>query len=36
VAIPNDQVGNVFLEFSKLPPRDLADLGTQVGLKTHE
>jgi hypothetical protein len=36
MAIPEDQVGNVFLEFSKLPPGDLADLGKQLGFKTHE
>jgi hypothetical protein len=36
LAIPEDQVGNVFLEFSKLPPQDLIDLGKQLGLKTHE
>lgn len=36
VAIPNNQVGKVFLEFSKLPPQDLTDLGKQLGLKTHE
>jgi hypothetical protein len=36
MAIPNDQVGNVFLEFSKLPPQDFIDLGKQLGLETHE
>jgi hypothetical protein len=36
VAIPQDQVGNVFLEFSKLPPQDLIDLGKQLGLKMDE
>jgi hypothetical protein len=36
VAIPNDQVGNPFLEFCKLPPQDLVDLGKQLGLKTDE
>ena len=36
MAIPNDQVGNVFHEFSKLPPQDLIDLGKQLGLKTQE
>jgi hypothetical protein len=36
LAIPRDQVGNVFLEFSKLPPPDLIDLGKQLGLKKHQ
>ena len=36
LAIPNDQVGNVFLEFGKLPPQDFIDLGKQLGLETHE
>lgn len=36
LAIPNNQVGNVFLEFSKLPPQELADLAGQLGLKTQE
>ena len=36
LAVRNDQVGNVFLEFSKLPPQGLIDLGKQLGLKTHE
>jgi hypothetical protein len=36
LAIPRDQAGNVFLEFSKLPSRDLVDLGKQVGLKKHQ
>jgi hypothetical protein len=33
LAIPRDQAGNVFLEFSKLPSPDLIDLGKQLGLK---
>jgi hypothetical protein len=36
VAIPQDQVGNVFLEFSKLPQQDLIDLAKQLGLKTRQ
>jgi len=36
LAIPRDQAGNVFLEFSKLPPPDLIDLGKQLGLKKHQ
>ena len=36
MAIPNDQVGNIFLDFSKLPPKELSDFGEQLGLKTHE
>jgi hypothetical protein len=35
LAVPRDQAGNVFLEFSKLPSRDLIDLGKQAGLKAH-
>jgi hypothetical protein len=35
LAVPRDQAGNVFLEFSKLPSRDLIDLGKQAGLKVH-
>jgi hypothetical protein len=35
-ALPEDQVGNAFLEFSKLPSQDLIDLGKQLGLKTHD
>jgi hypothetical protein len=33
LAIPRDQAGNVFFEFSKLPSPDLIDLGEQLGLK---
>jgi hypothetical protein len=36
LAIPRDQAGNVFHEFSKLPPPDLIDLGKQLGLKKHQ
>ena len=36
LAIPRDQAGNVFLEFSKLPSPDLVDLGKQLGLKKHQ
>jgi hypothetical protein len=36
LAIPRDQAGNVFLEFSKLPSADLIDLGKQAGLKKHQ
>jgi len=35
-AIPSDQVGDVFLEFSKLPPQDLTDPGRQLGFRTRE
>jgi hypothetical protein len=33
LAIPWDQAGSVFLEFSKLPAPDLIDLGKQLGFK---
>jgi hypothetical protein len=33
LAVPRDQAGNVFLEFSKLPSPDLIDLGNQLGFK---
>ena len=36
LAIPWDQAGNVFLEFSKLPSPDLIDLGKQLGFKKRE
>jgi hypothetical protein len=36
LAIPRDQAGKVFLEFSKLPAPDLIDLGKQLGLKKHQ
>jgi hypothetical protein len=36
LALPRDQAGNVFLEFSKLPSQDLIDLGKQTGLKKHQ
>ncbi len=36
LAIPRDQAGKVFLEFSKLPPPDLIDLGKRLGLKKHQ
>ena len=36
LAVPRDQVGNVFLKFSKLPPADLLDLCAQLGLDIPE
>jgi len=36
LAVPRDQAGNVFLEFSKLSSPDLIDLGKQAGLKERQ
>ncbi|MGH9395304.1 MAG: hypothetical protein ACRD18_00420 [Terriglobia bacterium] len=36
LAIPVDKVGNVLLDFSKLPYQDLIDLGKRLGLKKHQ
>jgi hypothetical protein len=36
LALRRDQAGDVFLEFSKLPSRDLIDLGKQAGLKVRQ
>lgn len=36
LAIPHDRLGNVLLEFSKLPAQDLLDLGQYLGLKKHQ
>jgi len=36
LAIPRDQAGKAFREFSKLPSPDLVDLGKQLGLNKHQ
>jgi len=36
LAIPRDQAGDVFLNFSKLPDRDLICLGKQLGLRIRQ